>query len=141
MTGYINLMRGVLTLCCFMMGTLWTQMNSGSPNHHMAGLTLIPTHKRRRLPFTKYTTQADGLASPTSLYLSLEHKEANTSFVFSHLDAIQFLQMKMTLQFIHIEGGFFSNKGGIRGKTRMVRGRIFMNSILLHVLMYKKIFS
>ena len=105
-------------MCCFMLGTLWNQMRSRSPNHHITGLTLIPTQKRGGVPLTKWTTQADGLASPTALYLHLEHKDANKIFIVSHLATSQFLQMKTTLQFVHMEGENFLpevGEGGRRG--------------------------
>ena len=73
------------------------------------------TEKGGGLPSTKCTTQADGLASPTSLYFYMEHKEANTSFVVSHMAASQFRQIKTMLQFSHMGGGIVFAKGGRRG--------------------------
>ena len=69
--------------------------------------------------FEKWTTQENVVASPTTLYLHLYHKETNTRLSFSHMDTSQFRQIKTTLQYIHMEGVIFSTKGGRRGKTRM----------------------
>ena len=80
----------------------------------MTGLTLLPTQQIWRLNLTKWTTQEDGVASTTALYLRLEHEEANKRLIFSHMDAIQFHQMKTMLQYFRMKGGFFcqgSNKG------------------------------
>ena len=63
----------------------------------------------------KWKTQVDGVASPTDLYLILEHKDYNTILVVSHMAAIQFLQIKIIMQYIHTEGGIFSIKEVIRG--------------------------
>ena len=41
-------------------------------------------------------------------------------FIVSQMAVSQFCQMNTTLSFLHIVGGFFSTKGGRRGKTRMV---------------------
>ena len=54
-------------------------------------------------------------ASLNALYLRLEHKDSITSFIVSQLAAIQYFQMKTTLRFVHVEGGFFSAKGVRRG--------------------------
>ena len=107
-------------MCYFMLGTLWKHMRLRSPNHRMTGLKLIPTQKRGSLPSTTWTTQEYGVDSPTSLYLCMDRKEANTIFIFSQLAASQFNQMKTALRFVHMEGGFVSTKGGRMGKTRMV---------------------
>ena len=85
-------------------------MSSRSPNHQMTWFNLIPTKQRVGLTLTDCTTQSDGVYSPTDLYLNLEHKEANTSFIFSHFSAIQSRQMKTTQNFVHMKGGFFSTK-------------------------------
>ena len=61
----------------------------------------------------------DLVASPTSLYFSLDHKEANTRLIISQLAAIQLHQIKTTLQYVHIEGGKFSTNGGKGGKMRV----------------------
>ena len=78
-------------------------MSSVPPKHHMTVLTLIPTHQRGRANFEKLTTQADGVAYPTTLYFSLEHKEANTRLIVFHLAAIQIRKMKTELQYVHTE--------------------------------------
>ena len=93
---------------------------SRSPKYHITGSKLLPTQKKGGLPSTKWTTQADGVASPTYLYLCLEHKESNTRTIVSRMDAIQFHQMKTTLQRLHMERGDFYTKDVQRGKTRMV---------------------
>ena len=106
-------------MCCFVLGALWDQIISRYPKHQITGLILLPTQKRGGVPFTKRKNQVDGLASPTALYLPLDHKEANTRCIVSQMAAIQFLKMNMTLQYVHIEGGIFSTKGGRRGEISM----------------------
>ena len=105
-------MRGGVNSCCFMLRTLWTQIRSRSPKHQMNGFTLLPTYKRGGVTFTNWTTQADGVDYPTALYLHMEHKEANTRLIVSQLAASQLRQMNMTLQYFHMEGGFFLPRGG-----------------------------
>ena len=56
---------------------------------------------------TKWTAKLDGVASPTALYLCLEHKEANTGIIVSQLDVSHFQQIKTTLPYIQIGGGIF----------------------------------
>ena len=73
----------------------------------MTGLNLLPTHQRGSLHFTNWTTQADGLASPTALYFYLYHKEENTRLIVSQMSDSQFFQMNMMLQYIHMEGEVF----------------------------------
>ena len=90
-------------------------MRSSDPKNHMTGLTLFPTHQRGGLILTKWTAQEDGAAYPTPLYFHFERKEANTRLIVFQLAAIQFHQMKTTLQYIHMEGGTFSKRGGRRG--------------------------
>ena len=60
-----------------------------------------------------------GVASPIALYLRLDQKEENTRPIVSQLSSIQFHKIKMTLQYVHVEGEFVSTKGGRRGKTGM----------------------
>ena len=139
MTGYRELMRGRWTLCCFMLGTLWTQRISWSPNHQMTRLNLLQTHQRGSLSLKKWATQMDGVASPTALYFRMNHKESNTSFIVSYISPRYLRQMKTTMQFVHIEGGFFSTNKGRRGKKIMVEEWRFMKSILLCELMCKRI--
>ena len=57
------------------------------------------------LDLKKWTTQSDGLAYPTALYLNLYHKGANTRLVVSQLAANQFPQIKATMQYVHMESG------------------------------------
>ena len=58
-----------------------------APNTAKGGLTL-----------TNWETQEYLVASPTALYIHLEHKESNTTLIVSQMDSIQFRQMKMKLQ-------------------------------------------
>ena len=86
----------------------------------MTVLNLIPTHQRGGggLTLKKLTTHADGVAYPTTLYFSLEHKEANTRLIFSHLAAIQIRKMKTELQYVHTEFEMFlprMEEGGKQG--------------------------
>ena len=69
----------------------------------MIGLTLLPTQQRGSLNLTKWTTQADEVDSTAALYLSLDHKEANTRIIISQLGASYFCQIKTILQFVHME--------------------------------------
>ena len=83
----------------------------------MTGLNQLPTHKRWSLPLTKLIAHVDGVASPNTLYLRLDHKEVNTRLIVSHLNASQFLQMNTTLQYVHTESDFFPprvEEGGIQ---------------------------
>ena len=98
-------------------------MRSRSPNYHMTRLSLVTTQQRVILPSKNYSTHADGVASPTTLYLCLEHNESNTSFIFSQLSANQFRRTKTTRQFLHMEGGIFLPILEEEAKMRMVRGR------------------
>ena len=140
MMRYINLMRGIWNMCCFVFGTLWNQMRSSSPKHHMIGFTLLPKNKRAGLPLTNWTTQTGWVACPTALYLHLDHKEANIRFIVSHMYASQFRQFNTTLRFIHMEGGVFSTNSVRLGSMRMVWGRMLPKKILLDGLMYKQMY-
>ena len=65
---------------------------------------------------TNWTTQEYGVASPTALYLRLEHKEANKRLIFSQMDAIHLQKMKTMLEYVHTKGGMFLprvEEGGI----------------------------
>ena len=121
-----------------MLGTLWAQMSSIPPKHQMTGLTLLPINKSGGVPFTKCTTQSDVVSSPTALYFHLDYKDSNTRLIVYHLDARQFCKIKTTLQYIYMEDGIFSTKGGGRGNTRMWWRITFLNRILLHGLMRKR---
>ena len=67
----------------------------------------------------KWKTQADRGASTTALYLRLDHKASNTRPIVSQMDTNQLRQMNRTLQYVHMEGGFFSTKGVRRGEMMM----------------------
>ena len=84
--------------CCFILGTLWTQMRSRYPNNQMNGFTLIPKQKRGGIPLTKWKTQADRVASNTDLYLPLNQKNDNKSLIVSHMSASHYHKMKTTLK-------------------------------------------
>ena len=98
----------------------------------MTGLTQTQKQLRGNIPSTKWTTQADGVASPIALHLILYNKEANKSLNVSQMAANQFLQIKTTLQYIHMEGRIFLpdvEKGGRRGLCEVedyLRGSSYM---------------
>ena len=77
---------------------------------------------------------------PTVLYLCLDHKEANKSIIVSQMASSQLQNIWTTLQYVHMEGELFSNKGGRRGKSRMGLDRTFFKIILLHSSMFKRIY-
>ena len=104
-----------------MLGTLCNKMKSRYQKHKMIGLNLLPTHQKGSLPSTNWTIQANGVAYPTAPYLCLGQNETNTNLIVSQMDTIQLLQMKTTVQFLHMEGEFFyqgCNKGEYEDDVR-----------------------
>ena len=102
-----------------MLGALYNQMRSRSPNHQITGLTLLQTHQRGGLTLTKLTIQVDGVASTTPLYFCLGHKEAVIRLIFYQLVAIHYHQMKTTLPYLHIKGGILC-QGWKKGEDKDV---------------------
>ena len=78
-----------------------------------------PNTSKGGLHLKKWKTQVDVGASTTALYLCLDHKASNTRPIVSQMDTNQLRQMNRTLQYVHMEGGFFSTKGVIRGEMMM----------------------
>ena len=94
-------------MCFFILETLWNQMRSRSSKYHITGLTFLPTQQRGIISLTKWTTHVDSVSYPNTLYLSLKYKGGNTSTVVSQLSDRNFLQMKTTLPYLHMEGAIF----------------------------------
>ena len=56
-----------------------------------------PNKSKGGSTFYKLTTQVNGVHSATTLHLCLNHTEANTRLIVSHMNARQFCQIKTTL--------------------------------------------